>query len=149
MSLEEQQSNSNNNIDDDNNNAKLARTPSSLSSSIMTEDWDRSFTSTPQPNGDLALPGSGAATGAGAKEKDNNEDRNRRSLSDLMRLYGEQGKDLQLSAEEEKVLSEELGLWVSLFLLSIRSRRKSRVWTRPSRVVNLSLHYIWRSDTYI
>lgn len=91
---------------------KLTRTPSNLSST-MTEDWDKSFSlsSTPQPNGDLALPtATTAGSGAGANGK---EESNRRSLTDLMRLYAERGEDLKLTAEEEKSLKEELGLWIN------------------------------------
>lgn len=106
MSLEAPESSSN-------DTTKLTRTPSNLSNS-MTEDWDKSFSSTPHANGDLPLPGSAAAATSDAKDgTEGGGERNRRSLSDLMRLYGEHGKDMQLSAEEEKVLKEELGLWVS------------------------------------
>ncbi|KIJ29123.1 hypothetical protein M422DRAFT_188918, partial [Sphaerobolus stellatus SS14] len=37
----------------------------------------------------------------------------RKSLSDLLRLHAEKGKDVQLSAEDELRLSEELGRWIN------------------------------------
>ncbi|KLO06873.1 hypothetical protein SCHPADRAFT_791668, partial [Schizopora paradoxa] len=100
------------------NNGNLSRTPSNLSSSMTTEDWDKSFSSTPHTNGDLPLPSGDAAAsnkdGSGTQQQGGvGGERNRRSLSDLMRMYGEQGKNMQLSAEEEKVLSEELGMWIN------------------------------------
>lgn len=45
----------------------------------------------------------------------------RRSLCELMQLHAEKGQDLKLSSEEEKSLSEELGLWVSHCLLRLDS----------------------------
>jgi len=87
--------------------------------SLHSEDWDMSSTDirleqgqrpctpsssrAPQDRDAEATPG-GEPTGIG---------KSRRSLSDLLRLHAEKGRDLKLSAEEEEVLSEELGHWIN------------------------------------
>ncbi|KAG8731390.1 hypothetical protein FRC11_004310 [Ceratobasidium sp. 423] len=71
-------------------------------STSFSEDWDRTTPapSTP-PNNSQVLPD---GTPGGAS----------RSLSDLMRLHAEHGKEnLQLNPHEEQRLEEELARWVN------------------------------------
>jgi len=84
----------------------------SLNSSA-SEDWDRSTS-------DIRVEPDPPKTPSPARVRDGNDDnegtpsgaRGRKSLTDLLRLHAENGKDLQLSEEDEQRLSEELGRWV-------------------------------------
>lgn len=83
--------------------------------SSTSEDWDRSVSDIAPPstpsrsslrlphlNGDNGVDNDGTPSGT----------KGRKSLSDLLRLHAEKGKDLHLSEEDELRLSEELGRWV-------------------------------------
>ena len=84
------------------------------SSNAASEDWDRS-TSDIQVDSPKTPSISRIATGH-IIDNDNEGTpggaKGRRSLSDLLRLHAEKGKDLKLSVEDEQRLSEELGKWV-------------------------------------
>ena len=88
------------------------------SSNSASEDWDRSASDIQVDHEPPKTP-STTRTGA-VYDVDNDNDgtpggaKGRRSLSDLLRLHAEKGKDLKLSEEDEQRLSEELGKWVSL-----------------------------------
>jgi hypothetical protein len=93
------------------------------SSSSMSEDWDRSASeiqADPEPPKTPStsrvaihvIDTENEGTPGGAK--------GRRSLSDLLRLHAEKGKDLKLSKEDEQRLSEELGKWVRSSERSVR-----------------------------
>lgn len=85
----------------------------SLNSSA-SEDWDRSTS-------DIRVEPDPPKTPSPARVRDGNDDnegtpsgtRGRKSLTDLLRLHAENGKDLQLSEEDEQRLSEELGRWIN------------------------------------
>ena len=84
------------------------------SSTAASEDWDRS-TSDIQVDPPKTPSTSRVAT-VHIVDNDNEGTpggaKGRRTLSDLLRLHAEKGKDLKLSAEDEQRLSEELGKWV-------------------------------------
>lgn len=76
------------------------------SSENQSEDWDRSIrgphttddsqdteSSQPSPQGDVR----------------------KRTLSELLKLHAEKGKDLDMSAEEASAVAEVLGRWVRTF----------------------------------
>ncbi|GJJ10512.1 hypothetical protein Clacol_004738 [Clathrus columnatus] len=84
--------------------------------SSASEDWDRSVSDIappstpsqsasriPQLNGENGIDNDGTPSGT----------KGRKSLSDLLRLHAEKGKDLHLSEEDELRLSEELGRWIN------------------------------------
>ncbi|KAB5589031.1 hypothetical protein CTheo_7527 [Ceratobasidium theobromae] len=73
----------------------------------FSEDWDRltPAPATPPPNS-RPLPDDLECTPGGSRAA--------RSLSDLMRLHAEHGKEnLQLNPQEERRLEEELAKWVN------------------------------------
>lgn len=90
--------------------------------STASEDWDRSVS-------DIAPPSTPSQSHSRILHLNNNGEngidndgtpggtKGRKSLSDLLRLHAEKGKDLHLSEEDELRLSEELGRWVRNELL--------------------------------
>lgn len=81
-----------------------------VGSTSFSEDWDRLTPgpNTPPPNPNR-LPDDVEYTPGGSRAA--------RSLSDLMRLHAEHGKEnLQLNPQEEQRLEEELAKWVSFAL---------------------------------
>lgn len=100
----------------------IERSLSALSlTSSKSEDWDRSqydisrttAPCTPSPRRRrVELPSIEAVDGTPSR-------RSGRSLSDLLRLHAENGKDLTLNQEEESRLSEALATWVrNLYLIT-------------------------------
>ncbi|KAG8678887.1 hypothetical protein FRC08_017400 [Ceratobasidium sp. 394] len=78
--------------------------------SLSNEDWDRltPAPATPPPSRTRLPEDLGDCTPGGGT-------RGQRSLSDLMRLHAEHGKEnLQLNPQEERRLEEELAKWVSV-----------------------------------
>jgi hypothetical protein len=79
-----------------------------VGSTSFSEDWDRltPAPTTPPPNSRQLPDDFEDCTPGGT--------RTARSLSDLMRLHAEHGKEnLQLNPQEERRLEEELAKWVS------------------------------------
>lgn len=86
----------------------------SLNSNGETEDWDRSMTSDPRyvpfpaqagANGTESTPGRRESLGRGG---------GKRTLSELLKLHGEKGTDVNFSPEEASRIAEVLGQWVRL-----------------------------------
>ena len=86
--------------------------------SSASEDWDRS-TSDIRVDADPPKTPSPARIRGSTEENEGTPGgtKGRKSLSDLLRLHAEKGKDLQLSEEDEERLSEELGRWVCAFII--------------------------------
>lgn len=88
------------------------------SSNSASEDWDRSASDIHVDHEPPKTPSTSRM--AATHDMDNENEgtpggtKGRRSLSDLLRLHAEKGKDLKLSEEDEQRLSEELGKWASL-----------------------------------
>ncbi|KAF8503017.1 hypothetical protein BU17DRAFT_58624 [Hysterangium stoloniferum] len=107
------------------------------SSNSTSEDWDRSASDlrveseppkTPSRPRIMVLNGidqDNDGTPGGAK--------GRKSLSDLLRLHAEKGKDLQLSEEDEQRLSEELGRWINSDSSPYEPEPDDDFFSRPSK----------------
>ena len=74
------------------------------SADSQNEDWDRS---TPEPRQD----DSSQATENSPRSQQG--EARKRTLSELLKLHAEKGKDLDMSAEEASAVAEVLGRWVS------------------------------------
>lgn len=81
------------------------------------EDWDRSLNLSDgarTPRNSVAFP-AGANAGAGTEEARDTPGRDKRTLSELLKLHSEKGKDVTFSPEEASRIAEVLGQWVSIF----------------------------------
>ncbi|KAF8589094.1 hypothetical protein K439DRAFT_1612992 [Ramaria rubella] len=87
------------------------------SSNSASEDWDRSASDIHVDHEPPKTPSTSRMARLSHMDNDNDGTpggtKGRRSLSDLLRLHAEKGKDLKLSEEDEQRLSEELGKWIN------------------------------------
>ncbi|OSX63287.1 hypothetical protein POSPLADRAFT_1069782 [Postia placenta MAD-698-R-SB12] len=80
-----------------------------------TEDWDRSLNLSDgarTPRNSVAFP-AGANVGAGTEEARDTPGRDKRTLSELLKLHSEKGKDVTFSPEEASRIAEVLGQWIN------------------------------------
>jgi len=92
---------------------ELSRSVSAMStdsnSSVKTEDWDRSLTNAASP---ITPPSTTRPLPEGTPHAI--AGRTGKSLQELLRLYASgKGKDLDLTEDEQKRLSDELASWVN------------------------------------
>ncbi|KAF8531314.1 hypothetical protein JB92DRAFT_95402 [Gautieria morchelliformis] len=87
------------------------------SSSSTSEDWDRSASEIQADPEPPQTPSTSRVATVHVVDTENEGTpggaKGRQSLSDLLRLHAEKGKDLKLSKEDEQRLSEELGKWIN------------------------------------
>lgn len=87
------------------------------SSNSASEDWDRSASDIQVDHEPPKTPSTSRIAVSNGHDQENDGTpggtKGRRSLSDLLKLHAENGKDLKLSEEDEQRLSEELGKWVN------------------------------------
>ncbi|PCH45076.1 hypothetical protein WOLCODRAFT_139379 [Wolfiporia cocos MD-104 SS10] len=83
------------------------------------EDWDRSLElnagglGARTPRNSVALPVSAPAEGTKLTEGEMSEEKPKRSLSELLKLHAEKGKDVTFTPEEASRIAEVLGRWIN------------------------------------
>ncbi|EIN09282.1 hypothetical protein PUNSTDRAFT_52567 [Punctularia strigosozonata HHB-11173 SS5] len=108
------------------NLSQLSLAASSSSSSSSQEDWDRSMTlagadgEPPRtPRNTVAFPAEGPtpvrndANTIVGRESSHGREGGKRTLSELLKAYAEDGRDINFSSEEAGRLADVLGRWVN------------------------------------
>ncbi|KAH9831151.1 uncharacterized protein C8Q71DRAFT_715759 [Rhodofomes roseus] len=84
-------------------------------SASEAEDWDRSMNlDTQTPRNSVAFPGGEGGEGEAAAALGRGQDgKSKRTLSELLKLHAEKGKDVAFSPEEASRIAEVLGQWIN------------------------------------